>query len=185
MPDGADLRSELSELRRGRAAAQYDAAQGKAERAATWKALEAARAAGKCKYIGVSNCESKDIAEHLGDFSAGLSDILTRTDPAALLREMQEYAEVMPAVNQLELHPRYASPKLQATAKELGVVLTGCATTLRPLRFLLSWQPLTRVRGRWHGQLRGDREEPGDQGHRGSSRSAQAPHHPPPPWDWR
>ena len=59
LPDGADLRSELSELRRGRAAAQYDAAQGKAERAATWKALEAARAAGKCKYIGVSNCESQ------------------------------------------------------------------------------------------------------------------------------
>ena len=29
-----------------------------------------------------------------------------------------------------------ASPKLQAAAKELGVVLTGCATTLRPLRFL-------------------------------------------------
>ena len=81
----------------------------------------------------------------------------------------------MPAVNQLELHPRYASPKLQATAKELGVVLTGCATTLRPLRFLLPWRPLTRVRGRWHGQLRGDREEPGDQGHRGSSRSAPVP----------
>ena len=64
-----------------------------------------------------------------------VSAISLRADPAALLREMQEYAEVMPAVNQLELHPRYASPKLQATAKELGVVLTGCATTLRPCGF--------------------------------------------------
>ena len=56
--------------------------------------MEAALKAGKCKYIGVSNY------------------------PAALLEEMAEYAEIMPAVNQLELHPRYASPQLQATAKK-------------------------------------------------------------------
>lgn len=34
----------------------------------------------------------------------------------------------MPAVNQLELHPRFASPELQGAAKELGVVLTGYGT---------------------------------------------------------
>lgn len=66
--------------------------------------MEAALKAGKCKYIGVSNY------------------------PAALLEEMVEYAEIMPCVNQLELHPRYASPDLQATAKKHGVVLTGYGT---------------------------------------------------------
>lgn len=74
----------------------------------TWKAMEQALADKKCKYIGVSNY------------------------PAELLEEMKEYATVMPAVNQLELHPRFASPKLQAVAKELGVVLTayGSGTSL-------------------------------------------------------
>jgi hypothetical protein len=52
-------------------------------RADTWAALEEARAAGKAKYIGVSNY------------------------PPALLVEMEGYAaSCMPAVNQLELHPR-------------------------------------------------------------------------------
>ena len=77
------------------------AANSRAVRERTWKNMEAALKAGKCKYIGVSNY------------------------PAELLDEMAEYAEIMPAVNQLELHPRYASPGLQATAKKHGVVLTG------------------------------------------------------------
>eukprot|EP00658_Telonema_sp_P-2_P067177 TRINITY_DN56111_c0_g1_i1.p1 TRINITY_DN56111_c0_g1~~TRINITY_DN56111_c0_g1_i1.p1 ORF type:complete len:123 (-),score=26.21 TRINITY_DN56111_c0_g1_i1:116-484(-) len=34
----------------------------------------------------------------------------------------------MPAVNQLELHPRFASPNLQEVARRLGVVLTGYGT---------------------------------------------------------
>jgi 2,5-diketo-D-gluconate reductase A len=34
----------------------------------------------------------------------------------------------MPAVNQLELHPRFSSPELQMVAKEIGVVLTGYGT---------------------------------------------------------
>eukprot|EP01048_Picozoa_sp_COSAG05_P001527 COSAG05_NODE_52_length_23775_cov_49.471110_2_plen_323_part_00 len=71
-------------------------------RAASWKALEAAQKAGKCKYIGVSNY------------------------PPALLEEMKGYATVLPAVNQLELHPRFSSPALRKLAKEMGIVLTGC-----------------------------------------------------------
>lgn len=44
---------------------------------------------GKCRYIGVSNY------------------------PVELLWEMQQYATTMPAVNELELHPKYSSPQLQ------------------------------------------------------------------------
>lgn len=48
--------------------------------------------------------------------------------PPELFKEMQTYATVMPAVNQLELHPLFASPELQAVAKELGMVLVGYGT---------------------------------------------------------
>jgi len=41
---------------------------------------------------------------------------------------MKQYATIMPAINQLELHPRYASPELRRVAKELGVVLIGYGT---------------------------------------------------------
>ena len=48
-----------------------------ASRAETWKELEKARAEGKCRFIGVSNYS------------------------VPLLAEMESYASVMPAVNQL------------------------------------------------------------------------------------
>jgi len=76
------------------------------ERRRSWAAMERAKREGKCRYIGVSNY------------------------PAELLLEMKDYAEIMPAINQLEFHPRYASPKLRRVAKELGVVLTGYGTGL-------------------------------------------------------
>jgi len=41
---------------------------------------------------------------------------------------MKQYANVMPAINQLEFHPKYASPELRRVAKELGVVLIGYGT---------------------------------------------------------
>jgi diketogulonate reductase-like aldo/keto reductase len=66
--------------------------------------MEAALKAGQCRFIGVSNYS------------------------AELLLEMQSYAQVMPAVNQLELHPRFASPRLREVCKELGVALTGYGT---------------------------------------------------------
>jgi diketogulonate reductase-like aldo/keto reductase len=75
-------------------------------RVATWKAMEKAKRNGKCRYIGVSNYTKE------------------------LLVEMKEYAEIMPAVNQLEYHPRFASPELVKAAKELGVVLIGYGTGL-------------------------------------------------------
>ena len=63
--------------------------------------MEQALRDGKCKFIGVSNYSNE------------------------LLQEMAEYAEIMPAVNQLEFHPRFASPALRETAARLNVVLTA------------------------------------------------------------
>ena len=59
---------------------------------------------GKCRFIGVSNYS------------------------VPLLAEMETYANAMPAVNQLELHPRYASPALREYAREKGIHLTAYGT---------------------------------------------------------
>ena len=109
LPDGDPIRPMLLEARRAKAPCapgrgaegRAAAAAARAQRAACWATLEAAQRQGKCKHIGVSNY------------------------PAELLLEMREYATVMPAVNQLELHPRYASPQLREVAASLGCVLTG------------------------------------------------------------
>ena len=66
--------------------------------------LAKAQTAGKCRFIGVSNYS------------------------VPLLMEMESYANVMPAVNQLECHPRYASPALQMYAQERGIHLTAYGT---------------------------------------------------------
>ena len=76
----------------------------KSARADTWKALEKAQAGGKCRYIGVSNYTPN------------------------LIKEMEAHATVMPCINQLELHPRFASPQLMTMAKQTGMVLTGYGT---------------------------------------------------------
>lgn len=70
-------------------------------RAASWRSLEAARVTGKARFIGVSNYS------------------------AATIREMEAYATVMPAVDQLELHPRFANPTLRAYASSVGMALTA------------------------------------------------------------
>ncbi|KAI9168372.1 hypothetical protein H9P43_007744 [Blastocladiella emersonii ATCC 22665] len=67
----------------------------------TWKAMEALLASGKVKAIGVSNVNS------------------------ATLRYLAQNGTVVPAVNQIELHPYLPQDELLATAKELGVVLTA------------------------------------------------------------
>ena len=68
-------------------------------RKSSWALLEKAYKEGKAKMIGVSNY------------------------PAELLEEMKGYAEIMPAVNQIEYHPRFASPSTHAKCKELGILL--------------------------------------------------------------
>ena len=44
---------------------------------------------------------------------------------ADLVRPMEGYARVMPAVNQLELHPRFSSPSLRKYAAATGMALTA------------------------------------------------------------
>jgi len=97
----AEERALVLGHRLARANAAYDEAAAEAARAASWRALEEARAAGKARFIGVSN-----YAPHL-------------------VRAMDAYATVAAAVNQLELHPRFSSPTLRALARERGMVLTG------------------------------------------------------------
>jgi len=80
---------------------KYCSASAEAARAETWRALEEAQQDGKCRYIGVSNY------------------------PPHLIQAMENYAKVMPAVNQLELHPRFSSPSLRQFAQQHGMVLTG------------------------------------------------------------
>ena len=43
--------------------------------------------------------------------------------PAELLEEMKTYAEIMPAVNQIEYHPRLVSPETHTKCKELGILM--------------------------------------------------------------
>ena len=83
---------------------RFDLAAGEAARGASWRALEDAQAAGKCKFIGVSNYSP------------------------FLLRGMEAYARVQPAVNQLELHPWASSPALRAHAAASGMALTAYGT---------------------------------------------------------
>jgi diketogulonate reductase-like aldo/keto reductase len=62
-----------------------------------WKQLEDLVKAGKIRSIGVSNC----------------------TIP--LLLDLLSYAEIKPAVNQVELHPYHAQPKFHAFHEKFGV----------------------------------------------------------------
>ena len=43
--------------------------------------------------------------------------------PAELLEEMREYATIMPAVNQIEFHPRFWSTSTYTKCNELGIVI--------------------------------------------------------------
>ena len=88
-------------LSRRLAAVQHTGESGEAARADCWRALEAAQVAGKVRFIGVSNY------------------------PAALVAAMTKYATVLPAVNQLEFHPRASSPALRALARDMGFVITA------------------------------------------------------------
>ncbi|KIY65182.1 Aldo/keto reductase [Cylindrobasidium torrendii FP15055 ss-10] len=63
----------------------------------SWKVLEEAYRAGKCKAIGVSNFSVKT------------------------LEELLQVAEIVPAVNQVELHPYLAQPGLVAYCREKGI----------------------------------------------------------------
>ena len=73
-------------------------------RAETWRAMEEALEAGKCRAIGVSNFT------------------------ASHLRELKKTARVMPMVNQVEFHPYHAQRELLAFCREEGIVLQAYAS---------------------------------------------------------
>jgi hypothetical protein len=70
----------------------------------SWFQMERALELGKCKRIGVSNYTVE------------------------LLQDMKKYANIMPAVNEVEFHPRFASPELLRVCRELNIVLIGYGT---------------------------------------------------------
>ncbi|KNE65655.1 hypothetical protein AMAG_09637 [Allomyces macrogynus ATCC 38327] len=68
---------------------------------ATWKAMEELPATGKVKAIGVSNYS------------------------IATLENLLKHATIVPAVNQVELHPYLPQPELVEYCKQKGIVLTA------------------------------------------------------------
>lgn len=66
----------------------------------TWRAMERVKEQGLARSIGVSNLSTKKLGEVL------------------------EYANIPPAVNQIELHPQWRNDKMLAFAKEKGVHLS-------------------------------------------------------------
>jgi diketogulonate reductase-like aldo/keto reductase len=76
-------------------------------REATWKAMEEILASGKAKAIGVSNYS------------------------VDLLEEMREYANVMPAVDQVEFHPFLFQRELLAYCTERGIALEAYSPLAR------------------------------------------------------
>eukprot|EP00793_Prasinoderma_coloniale_P002428 PRCOL_00001909-RA len=83
----------------------HSAASMPALRAETWRAMEDAKRAGKCRAIGVSNCT----VAHL----------------EALKRTAREWP---PAVNQVEMHPYYAQAELLEYCAREGIVLQAYAS---------------------------------------------------------
>ena len=69
----------------------------------TWQALEKAKKEGKAKLIGISNYT------------------------APIIKELATYAEIMPALLQIEFHPKRQRPEEIKLCQELGIVVTGYA----------------------------------------------------------
>eukprot|EP00755_Sulcionema_specki_P027975 Sspe_Gene.1826::Locus_607_Transcript_1_1_Confidence_1.000_Length_1111::g.1826::m.1826 len=70
-------------------------------RKASWEALERLQEEGKCRAIGVSNYEVKH------------------------LEEMLTYAKVLPAVNQIEMHPKYPREDVVRWCHDHGIAVTA------------------------------------------------------------
>lgn len=101
MADGENMRELLLGVHHLRCRDIVDKNVALERRKQSWRSLEEAYREGKCRHIGVSNY------------------------PVELLLEMKSYASIMPAYNELEFHPRYASPLLREVAAEMGVCLIG------------------------------------------------------------
>lgn len=71
------------------------------KRRETWRSMERAVLDGKCKAIGVSNFEIRH------------------------LEELLEYAEILPSVNQVEVHPLWPQAELRAYCAARGISVVG------------------------------------------------------------
>ena len=109
LPDGDNIRDLITQAKRQRVKEAKTAAHALTVRKGAWQAMEKALRQGKAKYIGVSNY------------------------PVELLDQMQSYANVMPCVNQLELHPGFSSPPLRTYAQSNGIALIGYGSLLSHL----------------------------------------------------
>lgn len=69
-----------------------------AQTVAAYQAAQQLLAQGRVRAIGVSNFTARH------------------------LRQLMEHCDIMPAVNQVELHPAFAQPDLQAAHRELGII---------------------------------------------------------------
>ena len=112
----------------GMARTPPDSPANRTARAETWRALEDALAARTVRAIGVSN--------------------YTRTH----LLEMRDYARVLPAVNQVEFHPRCQQRELRRTCEALGVGIVaysplGCGELLEDPRVLRATAALAEASG--------------------------------------
>ena len=112
----------------GMARTPPDSPANRTARAETWRALEDALASRAVRAIGVSN--------------------YTRTH----LLEMRDYARVLPAVNQVEFHPRCQQRELRRTCEALGVGIVaysplGCGELLEDPRVLRATAALAEASG--------------------------------------
>lgn len=86
----------------------------------TWREMQKLAATGKVKNIGVSNFAIKNLERLLNDPSCKVSSPLHPQKHRRLT-----LAQIVPAVNQVELHPCNPSPKLVAYCASKGIHVTG------------------------------------------------------------
>lgn len=106
---------------------------------ASWKEMERLYKEGKCRAIGVCNCNIRH------------------------LKELEEVAEIMPMVNQIECHPLFVQKELREYCNEHGIQVMAYTPTARMDDRLKKTvlveiadkynKTLTQVILRWHFQL--------------------------------
>lgn len=99
---GENMRELLQAVQHQHCQTKVDAQLAYDKRKQMWLHLVELQRSGKCREIGVSNY------------------------PAELLQEMKTYGtDVLPFVNEVEFHPRYASPELLKTCAEMNIKIIG------------------------------------------------------------
>lgn len=99
---GENMRELIQNTQHNHCKKLVDAQRAYVKRRQMWINLIELKKQGKCREIGVSNY------------------------PAELLLEMKTYGvDILPAVNEVEFHPKFASPQLLKTCQEMGIKIFG------------------------------------------------------------